>query len=40
MKGVESWDDWEEEECIEKESRKRSLKEERRLWKALEESDR
>ena len=29
-----------EEECIEKESSKRSLKEERILWKALKESDR
>ena len=39
MKGVESWDAWEEEECKYEESSKRSMKEERRLWKALEESD-
>ena len=35
-----SWEAWDEEECPDEESRRRSMKEERRLWKALKESDR
>ena len=40
MRGVESWEEWEEEATVEVETSKRSLIEERKLWRILDECDR